>query len=432
MERNLRLLNWWWWSRWFWLGEGIWVVFLLEERGVTLGQVLLFEGVWAGTVLLMEVPSGVAADRFGRRPVLLLAGVVGAAAMFTFGLGGGLIVLLAAYAGLGITDASFSGAESALLYDTLEPLERTDEFEPRLGRLNALIMAGFAGMTVTGSLMVRWTPLATPILLSGALTLPSLLLMWKMTEPPRRLDRSSLRAIGGAALGRVLRTRSMWAVVLLNTVATLAIIFMAILQQPVLLNLGFPAWSLGIFIAGQMLVGAAASWLAGAVGARAGLRWLFLVVPLASSLALLAGIPDVAWLYALFLFPAAGFHLMFPHTSGFLSRRVTERERATVVSISSMVASATSMVVTPSLGLVVDRASLDTALLCASLGLTALTLLAYLAWATAGDVRRDPPTAPVSDDVLDIGFERAPLGAGRAGDTPEAPPPTLAGADADA
>ena len=45
MERNLRLLSWWWWSRWFWLGEGVWVVYLKEEHGITVGQVLLFEAV---------------------------------------------------------------------------------------------------------------------------------------------------------------------------------------------------------------------------------------------------------------------------------------------------------------------------------------------------------------------------------------------------
>jgi MFS family permease len=248
---------------------------------------------------------------------------------------------------------------------------------------------------------VRWTPLSTPILLSSLLTIPSLFIVLKMREPPRGGGRSSLRAIGTGALGRIVKTRSMWSVVLLNTVTTLSIVLLAIVQQPVLLEFGFPLWSLGAFVAGQMLVGAAGSYFSGPVGERVGLRVLFLVVPLVSALSLLAGVSDWPWAYAVFVAPAAGFHLVFPHASGFLARRVGEDERATVISMASMVASGTTVVVTPLLGLLVDRSSLDAGLIAASLGLTVVALLAYLAWVTSGDLRRDPvepiPVGPVTD-----------------------------------
>ena len=398
MERNLRLLGWWWWSRWFWLGEGIFVVFLLEEHGITVGQVLLFEAVWAATVLLVEVPSGILADRFGRKRLLLAAGAVSVAGFLFFGLGAGLLVLVG-YIGFGIADAAYSGADSALLFDTLEPLERTDEFEPRLGRLNGLLMAGFAGMTIAGSLMAEWTSLRIPILLSAALTAPSLLIMWRVAEPPTRGGHASIRAIGGAAVTRLFTTRSMWSVVLFQVVVTMAIILMATLQQPVLLNHGAPIWSLGFFIAAQMLLGAAGSWAAGPVSERLGLHLLFLVVPLASALSLLAGASNLPWSYAFFVFPAAGFHLIFPHASGFLARRVTDRERATVISLASMVASAISVTITPLLGLLVDRRGLDTAFVTAGVGFAALSLLAYLLWVTSGDTTRDPANPPTNDEL---------------------------------
>ena len=230
LERNLRLLGWWWWLRVFWLGEAIWVVYLTEEHGLTLGQILLFEAAYAGTVLLSEVPSGMLADRYGRRRVLLAAGVIFMFGLVTFGLAEGLLLLLMAYAAFGLSDAAISGADSALLYDSLQPLGRSNEFEPKLGRLNASLMVGFAAMTIGGSLMVRWTPLSVPILLSAVLIMPSLFFMLKMREPPRSNERASLRSIGIGALKRIATTRSMWSVVLLNTVTTLAIVLMAIVQ----------------------------------------------------------------------------------------------------------------------------------------------------------------------------------------------------------
>jgi MFS family permease len=394
MERNISLLGWWWWLRFFWLGEAIWVIYLTEEHGLSLGQILFFEAAYAASVLVTEIPSGILADRFGRRWVLFASAVIFVLGLLAFGLGEGLLLLLMAYAAFGISDAAASGADQALLYDSLAPVGRTDEFEPKLGRFNALVMGGFAFMTIAGSLMVRWTPLSTPILLSAALTLPSLLLILRMTDPPRRSGRTSVRAIGGGALKRIATTRAMWSVVLINGVSTVTIALMAVLQQPLLLKFGFPVWSLGLFVAVQLFVGAGGAWVAGAAGLRLGLRRVFLVVPVVSALSLLAGVSDWPWMYAFFLLPGAGYHLVFTNASGFLSRRVNEHERATVISTASMVSSSATVAVTPVIGVLVDGSSLDTGLIAASFGLAAVALLAYLAWWTSGDTTRDPASPP--------------------------------------
>ena len=63
MRRNLRLLPWWWVLRWAWLGEGIWVIYLTDTRGLTLGQALLFEAVFSAVVIATELPTGMVADR---------------------------------------------------------------------------------------------------------------------------------------------------------------------------------------------------------------------------------------------------------------------------------------------------------------------------------------------------------------------------------
>ena len=67
LERNLRILPWWWATRWIWLGEAIWVIYLTTDRGLTLGEVLLFQAVYSAVVIAGEVPTGMMADRWGRR-----------------------------------------------------------------------------------------------------------------------------------------------------------------------------------------------------------------------------------------------------------------------------------------------------------------------------------------------------------------------------
>ena len=400
IEGNLNKLSWWWWSRWVWLGEGIWVIYLIEGHGFSVGQVLLWEAIAAVTVLLVEVPSGMLADRFGRRRVLLGAGVVSIGCFLLFGLGAG-VLLLAAYAAIGVVEASYSGADSAMLYDTLDSLDRSDEFEPRLGRLNGSLMLGFVAFTAIGSLIVPFTSLRFPILLSALLTLPSLVLMWRIDEPPRKGGHAGIAAIGGAALRRLLSTRSMWSVTLLQGVTATSFLLMAVLQQPVLLSHGTPTWAIGGLIAGQMALGAGASWVAGWVGRRLGLNTLFLLVPVAACLSLLAGALDTAWTYGLFIFPSAAFHLVFPYSSAFLSRRVSEQERATVLSLASMAASAIAVTALPLLGEIVDRRGLDAGLVVAAVALSTISLLAYLAWVTSGDTQRHAAGAPAPPEMAE-------------------------------
>ena len=72
----MRLLPLWWVFRWVWLGEAVWIIYLIRERGLTLGQVALFEAVFMAVVLAGEVPTGMVADRYGRRVSLLVATIV--------------------------------------------------------------------------------------------------------------------------------------------------------------------------------------------------------------------------------------------------------------------------------------------------------------------------------------------------------------------
>ena len=88
MERSLRLLPYWWVLRWAWLGEAIWVVYLVETRGLTIGQILLFDAVFFSSLLLSEVPTGVVADRYGRRISMLSGSLLISVGFIVFALAG--------------------------------------------------------------------------------------------------------------------------------------------------------------------------------------------------------------------------------------------------------------------------------------------------------------------------------------------------------
>jgi MFS family permease len=99
---------------------------LFLDYGLTLEQFGLLNGIWAATIVLLEVPSGALADTLGRRKlliatgifmvlemlVLLVAPIEGGAVLFS------LFVLNRVLSGA--AEAAASGADEALAYDSLK------------------------------------------------------------------------------------------------------------------------------------------------------------------------------------------------------------------------------------------------------------------------------------------------------------------------
>jgi MFS family permease len=394
MRRNLRLLPWWWVLRWTWLGEGIWVLYLTDQRGLTLGQALVFEALYSAVVIATELPTGMVADRFGRRISLIVGTVFIVLGFLTFGTGASLVVLMFAYAFLGLGETSYSGADTAMLYDSLKTVDRGHDFTLWHGRLNALIALGIAGFTIVGALMVRWLPLWTPIVASAVLSAPAIILAWLMTEPPRSDERRGYLDTGREAILIVARSMNLLSAMLLMGVTTVAIAAMAVLQQHFLREAGVPIWGIGFFVAGQMGLAALGSWLSAPIGRWLGLRRLFWLMPLGSAAALLAGAGGSVYLYAIFIFPALGWNVLYPHFIEYVATRVTQSVRATVISIANVVSGIASIILIPLVGLGVDRIGREPATAMVAVFLVAATVVTYLAWA-----RTVPPPLDGHDAV---------------------------------
>lgn len=120
------------------------VFFLYFAERVALHEVLLLEAVYYATVVTFEVPSGYFSDWFGRRLTLLLSAVVFCVAYLTFIVAGDFTGLLLAQVLLGLGMTLRSGTDTAMHYDSLLALGRTDEFA------NREALAERAGLTALG------------------------------------------------------------------------------------------------------------------------------------------------------------------------------------------------------------------------------------------------------------------------------------------
>ena len=393
LERNLRLLPWWWVARWLWLGEGIWVLYLLQERGLTLGQVLLFEAVFAAITVAAEVPTGMVADRFGRRLSLLASGILTALGLTVFGLAGSFELLLLAFGLFGVGLSLMSGADDAMLFDSLAPLGRGGEFARRAGRLNAMAWGANAVTAMIGAGLAQVTSLSLPIAMSGAFGLLAAFMALRFTEPPARGEPLPFLQIGARAVRRVLGAREMWSLVLFFAAVLVSAALVFTVFQPIATELGAPVWSLGAIAATMTISSAFGGWMSAATERRLGLPRTLAVAGVAVPVALLAGAAGARALFPLILLSPLAWNVLHPLVADYLARRTPDRERATVLSLNSMASQLATVMATPAVGLLVDGRGTGTALLASAAALSLALAGAYALWRARGELRI-PPTLP--------------------------------------
>jgi MFS family permease len=132
----------------------------MNEIGFDAANVGIMAAAYSAFVPLVEVPSGLLADRWSRRGVLAIAGVAISLTALVGGLSNSVLSYIGSALVLGVYFAMYSGTMEAIVYDTVrEELGDGEEFERRIGHVRAVESA----MLVTSSLAGGWIAgLASP------------------------------------------------------------------------------------------------------------------------------------------------------------------------------------------------------------------------------------------------------------------------------
>ena len=131
------------------------VVPFYESNGLSMKDIMVLQAVYSIAIVVLEIPSGYLADVIGRRKTLIIGAMFGTIGFTTYSFSYGFLGFLVAEIILGIGQSCISGADSAMLYDSL--LERGEEkkytrFEGRITSLGniAEAVAGILGGLLAG------------------------------------------------------------------------------------------------------------------------------------------------------------------------------------------------------------------------------------------------------------------------------------------
>jgi predicted MFS family arabinose efflux permease len=319
-------------------------LFLQQQRGLDLLQISIIESVVAATIFLAEVPTGVIADRIGRKWTLVLWSLflmIGEL-MFLFSETYPQFLLMALFTGIG--HAFGSGARDALVYDSLPAENREVVMQRVMGRISSWGQLAFFASPIIGAFIVGDMGLvrvqAAIALTAGVLGVGALIAL-TLREPDgqREVERPGALAILRSGLADLhaspaLRKMTLITVLTIPFTGILAIT----LAPPYLEQNDVSPFAIGMALSVGNLLAAFTQRYAYKVETWLGAGWGMMLLSLLPGisyllLALIAG-PIATWSIIVWMY--ATNDMRAPLLSAYQNAHITSGSRATALSLMNM------------------------------------------------------------------------------------------------
>jgi predicted MFS family arabinose efflux permease len=352
-------------------------IFWKDQIGMSLADIMALQAIFSFAAVLLEFPSGYVADQLGHRTSLLIAAVCWVAGWILYSLGTTFSGMVVAEVVLGAGIAFASGADSALLFTSLQAAERAAEYQRWEGRVRASAQTSEALSSALGGYLYALSP-RLPFWLQVPVAFVSLGTVAAMRQPPAHAVPERVSHLVQAwrivrhTLVHHARLRS---AVCLSVVLGLSTFVMVWLIQPYMQRRGIPEPWFGPLWAAANLYLAVISLLSTRAAQLFGPQVVLLACCGLIAVgygALACGTAPVAVAFYLCFMTVRG--LQMPILVNALQRDAPADARASVLSLNALLFRLGFVLVGPPVGILVDRLGLEVALVL----LGAVFLLASL------------------------------------------------------
>ena len=130
----------------------------MTQIGFTPRSVAIMAAAYAAVVPLLEVPSGILADRWSRNRIMVCASIALLASSLLGGLSTNVPTYIAAAMVLGVYFALSSGTVDSIVYDVvLEETGSSEQYETWIGRVRLVESGAFVASALAGGLLAGWS-----------------------------------------------------------------------------------------------------------------------------------------------------------------------------------------------------------------------------------------------------------------------------------
>lgn len=337
---------------------GAWVA-ILAARGYSLVEIGIAETVFHITSLIFEIPSGVFADVFGRKKMLIVSTIMRMIGNVIMILSNNLFMACMSIAFMALSYNFSSGSDDALAYDSLKLAKMESRFEKyesnqlviyRLCSGISTLCAGFA-LTI-GYRIAYGTDIVTGAI--QIMILFSLREIYTVNQTKHKENKIGRKLIACfqesfAFLKEVRKAIGlMFCNSFVGAIDTLLLFFL----QAKLLEKGMSGWWLGLALLFMEMGGIVGSKLILKLS-KFHYKWIFVISSLLVLTGLLAEHSQIYWVMTLGGFVAAvGDDALQVRTNALLQNMFPSKQRATLTSVDSFCFSVIMIVLSPLAGFV--------------------------------------------------------------------------------
>jgi MFS family permease len=372
---NLYLIK---FSKWFNLVMPVVVIFY-QENGLSMQEIFWLKSIYSVAIVAMEIPSGYLADVWGRKKTLILGALLGSAGFAMYSFSFGFWAFAVAEIVLGIGHSFVSGADTALLYDTLKVSKREDEYMKQEGWITSSGNFAEAIAGVSGGLLATIS-LRMPFYFQFAVASVAIPAAFLLREP--QIHANAIAKNFSVILKTIRQTfqhRELRSALLVSSFTGTASLTFAWFVQPYFKAINLPLPLFGTMWTLLNLSVGLSSMISYKVESKLGQRksLLLIIIGLSVGYLLSAWQVSLAGLSILFFFYLIR-GIAHPILKNYINGYTQSEVRATILSIRNFVIRINFAVIGPALGYLTDQFNLSTALFCAGVSYLIVTLIVAL------------------------------------------------------
>ena len=332
------------------------LVLFFQENGLSMTEIMVLQALYSIAVILLEIPTGYIADYFTRKKALVSASLFLSAGISIYSFGTDFWSFLAAELVWSVGVALFHGTDSAMFYDTLVDLGRTESYKELWGKATSYRLVSAAVASILGGFIAEYGLRFTIIY-----TVPMIALLIPLTislkEPQRHKEvtENHLGEIKESLKTAFIHKTDLRFLILYSALIVTLTKAVYWIYQPYFEASGLNIAYFGIVFAGFNIVAALASQQAhrieGFLGRKKSLAALML---LSSAGSLLMGYIIFFYSFVFALLHQIVRGMREPIISDYINQIIESKRRSTILSVEHMASNTLYAAVVPFIGLYTD------------------------------------------------------------------------------
>ena len=354
---------------WFMVAMPI-IVLFFQENGLTLMEVMILQSIYSFTVGITEIPSGYLADYFGRRNSIIFSTIFTFLGYLIFCNYTGFDMFVIAQIMVAIGGSLMSGADSAIIYDSLLETQNEKQYTKiegktyAIGNFSEAISGLIGGVLATFSLLIPFQ-VQTSILF---FTIP---IAFSLVEPnllkENKIDKGIIPILKVVKYSLFENLKLRW-LIIYSSVMGVATLSAAWLAQPFFKSLDIPLFYYGILWAGLNITAGISSYGSHKAEEKYNTNNLLSTLGIFMSISFLMIYFSPNYLGLIFIFLIYYLRgVVTPLLKNQINNNTSSNIRATVMSVRSFVLRISFAIVAPILGYLADNKGLEDSYLIVSI-----------------------------------------------------------------